>query len=137
MQNYLHPGTFITSFKLTYLSLFSSGKGSVRENFWVKTSKPRSCMVFTNQSTGIPLQSISRGNDIVVDHNHLYYNSYYCYLICRHFAYILYCVSVLLTLLSSYELKTLCPRPEPSPLQGSAPPPWWNPWHSQTCTSAG
>lgn len=43
-------------FKLTYLSLFSSGKGRVRENLWVNTSNPLACMVFTNQSTGMPLQ---------------------------------------------------------------------------------
>lgn len=42
--------------KLTYLSLFSSGNGSVREKLWVNTSNPRACMVLTNQSTGIPLQ---------------------------------------------------------------------------------
>lgn len=41
--------------QLTYLSLFSSGKGSMREKLWVNTSSPRSCMVFTSQSTGIPL----------------------------------------------------------------------------------
>lgn len=42
--------------QLTYLSLFSSGKGRVREKLWVNTSRPLACMVFTNQSTGIPLQ---------------------------------------------------------------------------------
>lgn len=46
-------------------------------------------------------------------------------------------ITLFLTLLSSYELKTLCPWPRLSPLQESAPLPWWTPWHFPTCMYAG